>query len=105
MGYQCFTGDDNAPVLLVTNLEAGDTLAVCAEDLTVYAANLLEAITGTPWAPVALSVPDPETGDETDEPDDGAPAELPPPPPVPVPGEAAPADEPADEPEAVHATA
>lgn len=75
MGYQCYADDQNAPVLLVTNLEAGETMAVCPEHLADYAVGLLQAVTGQTWAPAQGSTPDPETGDQSDEDDasDGVP--------------------------------
>lgn len=66
MPYQCFTDDDNPPVLLVTNLAEGDTMAVCADHLADYALGMLQSVTGQEWG-VTASYPDQETGDETDE--------------------------------------
>lgn len=85
MPYTCMTDDDNMPVILVTNLETGDTVGACPEHIALVLLSLVESVTGTAYTPVGESVPDAETDDETDD-DDAAPDAAP----VPPPGEVAP---------------
>lgn len=42
MGYQCMNDDGNQAALLVTNLDAGDTVAVCVLCLPAWAAAMVE---------------------------------------------------------------
>lgn len=70
MGYQCIEGDDQAPVLLVTNLDVGETMAICSNHLSGFALALLTDTTGQAWEPTGETAPDPADTDEATDEDD-----------------------------------
>lgn len=72
MAYDCYTGDGNAAVVIVTNLDNGDTVGVCPADLADFYLAMLTTITETEWQPVLNGGTDAGTGDPTDEPDSPA---------------------------------
>lgn len=69
MGYNCDSDDGNAAALLITDLTAGETLALCPLCLPAWV-NVMNHELNPDDAPPAAAVPtSPVTGDESD--DDG----------------------------------
>lgn len=90
MPYTCDNEDGAPAVLLVTNLDTGDSMSPCAECAPVLLRSIADLIDTNNTEPIPLEATDPATGDETDEDEhtDGqplTPAVLEPLPPAPAP--------------------
>lgn len=66
MAYNCDTGDGNQASMLITNLEAGETLALCGPDFVDWIAAMHQTLNDKAAGETATA-PDPVTGDDTDD--------------------------------------
>lgn len=69
MAIACTSEDGNQAVVLITNLETGDSLSPCPDCLSSTLQMLLEVATGRPWeaGPEAATQPGPDDHDDDDE--------------------------------------
>lgn len=65
--YLCDDGDGNAATFLITSLAEGEVLALCPDHLATWVAVMYHGVFETPDEPIGQTLPDPVTGDETDD--------------------------------------